>query len=481
MQQNRVRSGASELFFGAVIAIEKLFLLKNRRHHNHLQTCDLSALLPDHAVHPFSDNDAHLVKALNLDVLVTFGGGSLVRNISGAARLGAIALDHSEDRVHRVGPAGFWDVYLRNDTTGFTIERLTEALTGAEQLLRGQVGTQFYFLLNQASLFEKSSYYLARLIEKTAATGELPEVLPSTPFPGSAPGFPRPHQTIIYLAGLIRLAARKALRKALRIDFRWNVAFVHADWKHAVLARAAVIENPPRRFLADPFVITRNGNEFCYVEDYDEAIGRGRISVYELGFSGATYVGVALEESFHLSFPYLFDYGGELYMCPETSGNRDVRIYKCLDFPLRWKLEKVIMKDVSAVDSMLFEKDGRWWMFTNIDPAEWGDFSLELRIFSAKSPLDDEWIPHPANPLFIDASRTRNGGMVKDGTRLFRVAQGKGFDMYGKQTSVNEIIKLDDKGYIENCVRVIKPTFRKGISGTHHLHSNGKTTIFDFT
>ena len=33
-----------------------------------------------------------------------------------------------------------------------------------------------------------------------------------------------------------------------------------------------------------------------------------------------------LHEPFHLSFPYLFEHDGALFMCPETSENRDIRI-----------------------------------------------------------------------------------------------------------------------------------------------------------
>jgi hypothetical protein len=45
---------------------------------------------------------------------------------------------------------------------------------------------------------------------------------------------------------------------------------------------------------------------------------------------------------------------------------------------------------------------------------------------------------------------------------------------------VNEIIKLTDENYVEHCVCVISAEFREGISGTHHLHSNGGTTVVDF-
>ena len=70
--------------------------------------------------------------------------------------------------------------------------------------------------------------------------------------------------------------------------------------------------------------------------------------------------------------------------------------------------------------------------------------------------------------------------MIKEGERVFRVAQGQGFGMYGKRTTVNEIVVLTDNDYEERCVCVVSPTFRKGIYGTHHLHSSGSGTVIDF-
>ncbi len=444
-----------------------------------MQKFDLSTL-PECKVAYVSRDETFSSDDLNLDLLVIFAKNPYINARGSLARLGAIFIAHSDDRLYRGGPEGFWEVYFREDVTGFTIRRWANNLDRIEVILRGRTSTQFYYLLNQASLFEKSAYYLTRIVEKAALTGCLPG--PETPLPFcKAPNtFPRSDEALHYLIGLLRLLGTKLNQKLRGFDFRWHVSFVYDNWRDAVLCRGMVIENDPRHYLADPFVISRNGADYCYVEDYDEVAKRAKITVYELGSNGARYIGVALEERFHLSYPYLFEYQNQLYMCPETSENRDIRIYKCVDFPLDWELEKVIMKDISAVDSILFERDGKWWLLTNIDPAQWGDFSLELHLFWANSPLDEQWRAHPLNPLTIDAARGRNGGVVKDGDRVFRVAQGQGFGMYGKRTSVNEIIVLNEGEYLERCVCVISPDFRKGISGTHHLNSNGRVTVVDF-
>ncbi len=145
--------------------------------------------------------------------------------------------------------------------------------------------------------------------------------------------------------------------------------------------RANRIENPPHCYLADPFVITEGGRDFCFAEEYDLETKRGSIVVYELEKKGAKRHGTAISEPFHMSFPYLFRFNDKLYMCPETSEKREIRLYECVDFPLHWKFCTTLMDDISAADTMIFEKDGRWWMFTNIDPTNVADYGSELFIF----------------------------------------------------------------------------------------------------
>jgi hypothetical protein len=238
------------------------------------------------------------------------------------------------------------------------------------------------------------------------------------------------------------------------------------------------LENRPNHFLADPFVVSRYGSDFCFVEDFDFQERKGVISVYKLDGGGGSLLGAALIEPFHLSFPYIFEFGDDLYMCPETAEAASIRVYKCLEFPLKWELEKTIMKGVVAVDSMLFEHSGKWWLLTNTDSASSGDF-FELSVFSADNPLSDDWRSHPQNPIYVDAGCARNGGFLRDGHRVFRVSQSQGFDLYGKAAHIREIIELSENVYREREVAELVPKFANNIVGTHHMHSSGEVTVFD--
>jgi len=465
--------------FTLIVMFERLLLLKNRDHHDHMQKFDLLLLVPHGIIRAESLDDSPRDGPPDVDLLVVFSSGPLSKGVWESAKLGVIALSLSDRRNYRGGPPGFWEVYFRDDVTGFTIERLRSAPQENETLFRGQIATQYYYLLNQASLFQKSTYYLAQLVGRIAASGKLPTRQEELPFSRIPQHNPELHHTLHYALGLIGLLISKILQKLGR-DYRWKVAFLPCEWRVAALWRASIIPNKPGHYLADPFIITQDGRHFCFAEDYDIAQRRGRIVVYELKDRQAAYVGIAIQEDFHLSYPFLFYYDGVLYMCPETSAVREIRIYRCLEFPLRWTLDKVLMTGVSAADSMLFERDGRWWMLTNIDPADWGDHAIELHVFSATNPVSDKWTPHPGNPFFIDAAFARNGGMVREGDRLFRVAQSQGFGMYGKRTTLREIVELTDQQYVERQICVISPQFRRRIFGTHHFHSDGAVTVFDF-
>jgi hypothetical protein len=477
----------SKALFAAILRTERRLLRRIDRHKDHLDSFDLSSLVPGLVtIRPitsssglvFDPSDVAIIRELDLDLLIRCGDAPLRGDILRASKLGIISFRHAENRINRGSPPGFWEAYLRHDTTGFTLERLTEQLNGNEVLMRGHFPTYWHFLLNQAALFEKSNYYLKLLIDKVARLGKLPGPLRNVPCPQELLCSPRTHEAIIYMMKFRWRLTKRFWKTIFGVDYRWGVAYTRSDWPNAVLWRCLKVKTPPSYFLADPFVISSGNNDFCFVEEYDYVKCRGKIAVYDI--AEGTRIGTALEESFHLSFPFLFNYNDQLFMCPETGQKKEVRIYRCVEFPLRWTLEKIIMRNTDAVDTMLFEKDGKWWMFTNIDPIESGDHCSELFIFFADSPFASNWTPHPLNPIFVDASCARNGGLVRNGQSFFRISQGQAFDFYGKRVRINEIVQLTEEGYKEICIGEITPNFEKGVLGIHHLHSNGKITVFDF-
>jgi hypothetical protein len=475
------------LFTRAAFFVERRLLGRSERDKDHLETFDLEPMVPNKIeitplicksglVCRFSDADIDHVKSLGLDVLIRCCDPIPRGGILNAAKFGIWSFHYADNRINRGGPAGFWEVYNENDTTGFTIQMLTEELDGGDVMMRGWVQTQYYHLLNQAALNRKSNHYMKVLISRLAA-GTAPSILEPIPYSHRFFRAPDAKRAGIYLARLLGRVTANNFRKMRGVENRWSVGFVKGDWRTAVLWRGARIENPPNHFLADPFVVSRNGNDFCFVEDYDYRRGKASISVCKLDGDSGSLLGEALLEPFHLSFPYIFEFAGNLYMCPESAEDRSIRVYKCIEFPLKWNLEKIIM-NVVAVDSMLFESGGKWWLLTNTDSASSGDF-YELSAFWADSPLSSDWRAHPQNPIYVDARCARNGGLLRDGGRVFRVCQSQGYNLYGKAARIREIVELTEAAYREREVGQLVPQFADDIRGTHHMHSSGQVTVFD--
>lgn len=110
-------------------------------------------------------------------------------------------------------------------------------------------------------------------------------------------------------------------------------------------------------WFADPLLYRRGGRRWLFAEAMDLSTGKGRIEVCELHEDG-TITGwqPALEEDFHLSFPTVFDWNGEIWMLPETGSDHSLRLYRCRAFPTGWELVQRFVTDEELCDAILLDR-----------------------------------------------------------------------------------------------------------------------------
>ena len=128
-----------------------------------------------------------------------------------------------------------------------------------------------------------------------------------------------------------------------------------------------VIPAPDGHFYADPFVWACDGQNFLFFEDYPYREGKGVISVLEINERGP--IGEArrvLERPYHLSYPFIFEHEGSIYMIPETFDAHRIELYRASHFPDRSELAAVLKENVNAVDTTLWVQNGVFYFFTNI-------------------------------------------------------------------------------------------------------------------
>ncbi|XP_077253112.1 glucosamine inositolphosphorylceramide transferase 1-like [Tasmannia lanceolata] len=231
----------------------------------------------------------------------------------------------------------------------------------------------------------------------------------------------------------------------------------------------------PSNFVADPFLFIQGDTLYLFFETKNSVTLQGDIGVARSIDKGATWkhLGIALDEEWHLSYPYVFRYLGQIYMMPESSQKGELRLYRALEFPLQWTLDRVILKK-PLVDSVIIDYNGMYWLFGS-DFSRFGTKKNgELEIWHSTSPLGP-WKSHKQNPIYnTDKSfGARNAGrpFVYNGN-LYRMGQDCG-QTYGRRVRVFkvDVLTKDEYNEVEVPLGMIEPEKgRNAWNGARYHH-----------
>lgn len=429
-----------------------------------------------------SDDKLKFIKT-DLDLIIRCGSGILSEDFLKAAKLGILSIHGGDNRINRGVPAGFWEVFYREPSTGFIIQKLTKELDGGKVLLSGNFMTQTTWHKNRLANQKKINYFMIKILKEIAVTKKLPN--------SERAVF---HDRILYkfdyrcfllikylLKSWVPIAFKRIKFLLPYSDKNWHVAYTFANSPSKSLWKFNIIRNPANSFIADPFVVTFGGKNIIFAEEYSSVEKKGRISAIEVDKLGYNHLGPVLNEAFHLSYPFTFKHGNKVYMVPETSSINEIRIYECIEFPLKWKFKMTLMAEVDASDSMIIKKGKFWFLLTNICSVNTGDHLSELHIFYSNNFLTTNWKPlRSGNPVILNSNIARNGGLYKHEGRLFRLSQFHGFSHYGQSINVNEIKSLTINGYKEEFFQAINPKFLQHQKSVHHFFSNNILSVYDF-
>jgi hypothetical protein len=263
-------------------------------------------------------------------------------------------------------------------------------------------------------------------------------------------------------AGALTHGVRRLLNRMLAGTPHWYVGWrrTTADRVYDTLAipRGGWTRLPDdgRRFYADPFVVARDGRTWMFVEELPIATGRGLISAVELGPDGP--LGAprpVLETGGHLSYPFVFERDGQMWMIPESADRRSVELYRADVFPDRWVHAATLIQDVPVGDATIVEHGGRLWLFGTVGEGDASSWDA-LYLWSSDT-LEGPWRPHGDNPVLMDALGARPGGAFfhKDGA-LWRPAQDCTTG-YGAGLALCRVTKLDDEGFAQEIAAVLRP------------------------
>ena len=211
---------------------------------------------------------------------------------------------------------------------------------------------------------------------------------------------------------------------------------------------------------------------FFFFFNFDADRGEIAWATSKDGFAW-TYQKVVLRESFHLSYPYVFEWHGRYYMIPETHQAESVRLYEARSFPTKWECTDTLLRGHRFNDSSIFYSHDRFWLFSETNPTLAHD---TLRLYHAPD-LRGPWQEHPRSPIIQENPHIARpaGRVVVVGDRILRFAQDC-FPVYGTRVRAFEITELTPSTYREQPASrgpLFGPSWRLWTQGgMHHIDSH---------
>lgn len=202
------------------------------------------------------------------------------------------------------------------------------------------------------------------------------------------------------------------------------------EWKLAKMGRECI------PFCADPFLFRYKGENWLFYETVTKEY-KGVLGCFKEIDGEWVQQGVVLEESFHLSYPQVFEEDGHIYMIPESSnkGKGDIALYEATDFPRGWVKRRTLISKPYA-DSSLLRLDGHYYL------ACYTNEKHTAELWHADK-LTGPWFLHPQSDNLNQSRRLMRcgGGWLDEEGKLYRIAQDCNGG-YGKRVfkiPVNEI------------------------------------------
>jgi hypothetical protein len=283
--------------------------------------------------------------------------------------------------------------------------------------------------------------------------------------PRTATPSPGPLSALAWATGAVTSKAIRFLDMLARGGRTWAIGW-RFDEAASLLDKGEapfrVLTGDTSSYLADPFPFRHQGQDFIFVEQYLYAQKRGCIAVVTADRNGtAGAPRIVLEEPHHLSYPFVFERDGQIWMIPESGAAMNVNLYRAVEFPYRWTREACLIAGIEGYDTTPLHHEGAFWFF--VSPRLWGSTSWDVLSLYRAGSLTGPWTPHAQNPVLIDAKLSRPAGaFIRRSGRTLRPVQDCSRS-YGGAVTFCQIDALGESEFAQTPVGRI----RSGTFGCH--------------
>lgn len=431
-----------------------------------------------------AERTARLLSDLGLDLVVRLTAVGLPDEAVRALPFGEWSLSLSDERNNTADWFGYDSVVRRAPSCLLSLNVRHGDGPETQCMASSAFSIKFSAARNAGFIKERAVTLLLRELSRVADTGNLGAIA-AVPEAGHPPTPPSSADLLRYvgaLSGQLLFRTGKALHRKLGGGSAvWTLCTGKGDIENFEPWQSVEIAPDRDEIRADPFMLQHDGKYYLFYEAYANGDAKAHIAVARMDGAKLERLGVALERDYHLSYPFVFRHGQDLFMMPETNQARRLEIWRCVEFPLKWELHATALHGLSPADSVLTRYRDRWWLFTNLsDFHAYEDHCSELHVFEVDGPNLSWVLPHRHNPVVLGSTTARNAGrMFERNGRLYRPSQRNEYGIYGYGLNIMLVEQLDRKNYREQCVRTIVPDFKPKLIGCHHFDAAGDRYILD--
>ena len=157
----------------------------------------------------------------------------------------------------------------------------------------------------------------------------------------------------------LHMNKKRLLKKIFSYEEIYAVGIRKRSEEHTLLDDVStpftMIPTDKDHWCADPLIYSFNGKDYLFVESFDRKAGKGVIAAAEVDDSGTYSFCTVIDEPYHLSFPMIFHWKGEIFMCPESSDNLSLNLYRCTNIPDCWEKVCELKTTVPLVDTVVLD------------------------------------------------------------------------------------------------------------------------------
>lgn len=224
----------------------------------------------------------------------------------------------------------------------------------------------------------------------------------------------------------------------------WFVVYRPIGAKEWKLAKA-----PENQWCADPFVFSDGSDHYIFVEQYQKKKEKGCIGYFKFIDGEPVNQGIIIENTYHMSYPCVFEYKNRYYMIPESSANSTIDLYVAEHFPDKWKKEKALVSNYKYVDSTVYFVEDTYYL---ISYAMENDYEIHVYLLD----MEKKEVELLSKKKYKNNVARPGGRLFTEDDKTIRPAQNC-YWKYGEGLILYEVDSFNQNGkYVEHEVNRIE-------------------------